>query len=179
MIKKLSLIFLILVAVSIAGCKMQEIEQNIPEGAVLLGEVEIDSFNILFYENDDKYLTLIKEQVSSYENSIEVLKFEDNVKLVGWCSMRLSDYGKEVTAIPVQSFDEKVAYITMGKDIHRNSKNISYGEVVVFAWDKLMSWNDLEAIAYSSDDIPLYELGYEIRRGEPIKTNELRWLPLD
>lgn len=148
--------------------------------SVLIGEVEINSYKVFFYENDDKYRTIITEKSYSVwklnGNSFWANKTDDKVKLVGWCSMTETD-GRGLTAIPVQSYDKQVAYIEMGPEDVRIKKDIAYGKTAIFAWDKSILGNDLNAVAYSSDDKPLYKLGYEIINNH-FNSDELRWLPV-
>lgn len=154
----------------------------IDENSILLGEAEIGSYKVFFYENDDKYRTIITENFYSIwrlnRNSSWANKSEDALKMVGWCSMTDNENGKGLTAIPVQSYDENVAYIEMGPEGNRIIKDAVYGELIVFAWEYSVKWNDLNAIAYSADNEPLYKLGYE-KVGGMIKTDELRWLTIE
>jgi len=154
----------------------------IDEESVLLGKVEISPYKVFFYENDDKYRTIITEKAYSVwklnGNSFWANKTDDKVKLVGWCSMTDTEKGKGLTAIPVQNFDKQVAYIEMGPEDLRIEKDIVYGETAIFAWDKSILWNDLNAVAYSSDDKPLYKLGYEIVNNH-FNTDEIGWLPIE
>jgi hypothetical protein len=157
------------------------INRYVDEKSVLLGEVEINSYKVFFYENEDKYRTIITEKayfVWKNGNSFWANKNDDKVKLVGWCSMTGTESGKGVTAIPVQSYDKQVAYIEMGPEGDRLIKDVAYGKTSIFAWDKAIRWNDLNAIAYSSSNKPLYKLGYEIVNNH-INTDELRWLPIE
>ena len=121
----------------------------------MLGEAEIGSYKVFFYENDDKYHTIITEKWCFLwklnSSSFWANKFDDTVKLVGWCSITDTGNGEGLTAIPVQSYDERVAYIEMGPEDYRIMKSVSFGDTVIFAWDKGIPWNDLNAIAYSSD----------------------------
>ncbi|MBL4937753.1 hypothetical protein JK636_18775 [Clostridium sp. YIM B02515] len=150
------------------------------EKSILLGDVKIGSYRVFFYENDDKYRTVLTERVFPFwrlnGNSYWANKTDDNIKLVGWCSLNNGEKG--VTTVPVQSFDKKVSYIKMGSNSDLLVKNIPYGEVVIFTWNKGIPWNVLNAIAYSSDNKPLYKLGYEIVNSA-IKADELRWLPVN
>lgn len=153
----------------------------VDEESVLLGEVEINSHRVFFYENDDKYRTIITEKAYflwKNSSSFWANKADDKVKMVGWCSMTDTENGKGLTAIPVQSYDKQAAYIEMGPKEDRLIKDVPYGKTVIFAWDKSIRWNDLNAVAYSSDGKPLYKLGYEIVNNH-INTDELRWLPVE
>ena len=149
--------------------------------SVLLSEVEVGSYKVFFYENDDKYRTIITEKRHFLwmlnSGSFWANKTDDKVKMVGWCTMADTGNGEGLTAIPVQSYDEQVAYIEMGPEADRIVKSVPYGDTVIFAWDKDIPWNDLNAIAYSSGGQPLYKLGYEIVNNT-IKRDELRWLPI-
>lgn len=153
----------------------------VDEQSILLGEVEIGSYKAFFYENDDKYRTVLTEKAfgmwkrgsgSSWAN-----KTDDKVKMVGWISMSNVESGKGITGIPVQSFDRQVAYLEMGPEGRRITKDAPYGETVIFAWDRAIRWNDLNGIAYSGEGKPLYRLGYDMAN-TPIRTDELRWLPV-
>lgn len=98
------------------------------------------------------------------------------MKLVGWCSCA-GDNGKDITVVPVQSFDENVAFIEMGSGADLQRKAVKPGEVLLFSWEKLKTLNDLNAIAYSSDHKELYKLRHEIINST-MRASELRWLPL-
>lgn len=153
----------------------------VDEESVLLGKAEINPYKVFFYENEDKYRTIITEKacfVWKNSSSFWAKKTDDKVKMVGWCNIADSENGKGITAIPVQSYDKQVTYIEMGPKEARIRKDIPYGITVIFAWDKSIRWNDLNAVAYSSDSKPLYKLGYEIVSNH-INTDELRWLPIE
>jgi hypothetical protein len=150
----------------------------VDEQSTLLGEVEVGAYKVFFYENEDKYRTVLtKERYGLWKNSSSswANKTEDPVKLVGWSSVTDRTGGQGVTAIPVQSFDHQVAYIEMGPEKERQRLDLTSGETVIFAWDSPIRWNDLNGIAYSGDGKPLYKLGYETAN-QPIRTDELRWL---
>jgi|GEM_PF-1682223 hypothetical protein len=151
----------------------------IDDSSVLLGTVSSPSYQVYLYENADKYRTILakykfpfwRSNSSSWAN-----KTEDMVKLVGWCSYA-DDNGQGITVVPVQSFDDNVAFIEMGSGADLQRKAVSTGEVLLFSWEKLIRWNDLNAIAYSSDHEELYKLGYEVNNST-VHTDELRWLPI-
>lgn len=150
----------------------------IDEESILLGEVEMYPFHIFLYENEDKYRTIAtKYSFPFWElgSSSWANKTDDLIKLVGWYSVT-SD-GEGITVVPIQCFDDNVAYIKMGDNDDRLRKEVKVGEVVIFSWATSLRWNDLNGIAYSKDDKPLYKLGYEIENSF-IKTDELRWLPI-
>lgn len=153
--------------------------QWIDEKSVLLGEAGFHPYKVYLYENEDKYRTIMTQYSfpfwrmggDSWAN-----KTDDKIKLVGWCSW--ADGDKGITVVPIQCFDANVAYIEMGSGTDYERKDVIVGDVVVFAWNKGIMWNDLNAVAYSSDDKQLYELGYEIINST-VKADELRWLPID
>ncbi len=153
----------------------------VDEQSVLLGEVEVGAYKVFFYENEDKYRTVLtKESFGLWRNSSSswANKTEDQVKLVGWSSMADGGSGQGVTAIPVQSLDPQVAYIEMGPENERKKLELAFGETAIFAWDSPIRWNDLNGIAYSGDGSPLYKLGYETAN-HSIRTDELRWLAVN
>ena len=140
--------------------------------------VETGHICVFFYENEDRFLTVIAERIYPLplwksQASFYGDKFNDNLKLAGWCSYSNRHAG--ITAIPVQSLSNDVSYINMGQGNDFIEKKISYGETVIFKWDKMLGWNDLQGIAYTSDGNSIYELGYEIINNS-ININELRWL---
>lgn len=149
----------------------------IDKSSVLLATVNSSPYKVYVYENTDKYHTILvkykfpfwRSDISSWAN-----KTNDKVKLVGWCSY--SDGKIGITVVPVQSFDDNVAYIKMGFGTDLQQKMVKTGEVLLFSWTKSIRWNDLDAIAYSSDNKELYKLGYEIINST-IHPDELRWLP--
>lgn len=149
----------------------------VDEQSTLLGEAQVGAYKVFFYENEDKYRTVLtKESFGLWKNSSSswANKTEDQVKLVGWSSVR-DGSGQGVTAIPVQSLDHQVAYIEMGPDKERQRLDLNFGETAIFTWDSAIRWNDLNGIAFSIDGKPLYKLGYDAAN-QPIRTNELRWL---
>ncbi len=150
----------------------------VDEQSTLLGEVEVGAYKVFFYENEDKYRTVLtKESFGLWKNSSSswANKTEDQVKLVGWSSVGEGRNGQGVTAIPVQSLDPQVAYIEMGPEKKRQKRDAAFGETAIFAWDSPIRWNDLNGIAYSGDGNPLYKLGYDTANPS-IRTVELRWL---
>lgn len=156
-----------------------KVSEWIDHTSVLLGKVDSDKYQVYVYENSDVYRTIVveykfpfwRQNVSSWAN-----KTQDKVKLVGWCSY--NDYKNGITVIPVQNFDEQVTYIEMGSDSDLQRKEIKVNEVLLFTWKKSLRWNDLNAVAYSSDNKALYKLGYEINNST-IHADELRWFPAD
>lgn len=155
--------------------------QWVDNTSVLLGTVESPPYTVYVYENADEYRTVLVEcrfpfwrsNSSSWAN-----KAEDLVKLVGWCSYADVENGKGITVVPVQSVDDNVAFIEMGSGADLQRKTVKAGGVLLFSWEKSIRWNDLNAIAYSSDNKELYKLGYEITNST-IHSDELRWLPSD
>jgi hypothetical protein len=150
----------------------------VDEQSTLLGEVEVGSFKVFFYENEDKYRTVLtKRTLGLWKNSSSswANKTTDHVKLVGWSSMADRSSRRGVTAVPVQSFDRQVAYIEMGPAKERQKRDLAFGETAIFAWESPIKWNDLNGMAYSEDGKPLYKLGYETVNNS-IRTDELRWL---
>lgn len=150
--------------------------EEITDKSILLADIKMDSYHVYFYENEDKYRTIIcqynfpfwKSNIRFYAN-----KTEDKVKLVGWCSA--GDSRSAITMITIQNFDENVAYIEMGFNAGRYAQETPVGDVIVFTWDKSIPWNDLDGIAYNKSGEPLYQLGYEIKNNT-IHRDELRWL---
>ena len=153
----------------------------VDEQSTLLGQVGVGAYKVFFYENEDKYRTILtRESFGLWKNSSSswANKTEDQVKLVGWSSMGEGRNGQGVTAIPVQSLDPQVAYIEMGPQKERQRLDLAVGETAIFAWDSPIRWNDLNGIAYSGDGKPLYKLGYDTSKN-PIRTDELRWLAVN
>ena len=149
----------------------------VDEKSTLLGDVDMYPFHVYLYENEDKYRTIVtKYSFPFWElgSSSWANKTDDLIKLVGWCSGKYDERG--ITVVPIQCFDENVAYIEMGTN-DRLQKEVKVGEVIIFSWTNSLRWNDLNGIAYSKNDEPLYKLGYDIKNST-IKTDELRWLPV-
>jgi hypothetical protein len=149
--------------------------------SVLLGTVDSPPYKVYVYENAGEYRTVLVEFKFPFwrsNNSFWANKTDDMVKLVGWCSYADDENGNCITVVPVQSFDDNVAFIEMGTGADLQRKVVKAGEVLLFYWEKSIRWKDLNAIAYSSDNKELYKLGYEINNST-IHTDELRWLPCD
>lgn len=149
--------------------------------SVLLGTAETPPYKVYIYENQDKYRTILtgyKFPFWRYRGSSWANKTEDKVKLVGWCSYSDGGAGKGITVVPVQSFDDRVAFIEMGSGPDLQRKPVKTGEVLLFSWEKSIKWNNLKAIACSGDNKVLYKLGYEVNNSK-INMDELRWLPKD
>ncbi|WP_312106522.1 hypothetical protein [Lachnoclostridium sp.] len=149
----------------------------IDKSSVLLGTVNSSPYKVFVYENTDKYHNILVKYKFPFwrsDSSSWANKTNDKVKLVGWCSY--SEGSNGITVVPVQSFDDNVAYIKMGSGADLQQKMVKTGEVLLFYWTKSIRWNDLNAIAYSSDNKELYKLGYEIVNST-IHPDELRWLP--
>ena len=152
--------------------------QGIDKTSILLGTVESPPYMVYVYENADEYRTVLvtyKFPLWRSYTSSRANKTKDKVKRVGWCSYTDDENGKGITVVPVQSFDDNVAFIEMcsGSDLQR--KEVISGEVLLFSWEKSIIWNDLNAVAYSSDNKELYKLGYEIINST-IQPDGLRWL---
>ena len=154
----------------------------VDEGTILLADADIDSHRIFFYENADQYNTVLTKKYlimwGNSSGSFRVPKTDDAVKLVGWCSFGDGQNHEGFTAIAVQNYDEDVMYIKMGPDNDRVVQNTPCGETTVFLWNKCIRWNDLNAVAYSVDEKPLYQLGYETENNQII-TDELKWLTVE
>jgi len=146
----------------------------------LIDEINTKYFKVFLYDDVDKYQTITVERIGPFWKlngfSTYVNKTNDSLKLIGWCHLQIKDKG--VTVVPVQSFDRNVAYIKMGSFSDELIKDIPYGEIVVFTWDKIVRWNDLNAVAYSNEDKPLYTLGYEIINSY-IDINGLKWISVN
>lgn len=158
-----------------------EASRWIDNTSVLLGTVDSSPYKVYVYENADEYRTILVEYKFPFwrtYNCSWANKTEDMVKLVGWCSYFDDKNGKGITVVPVQSFDDNVAFIEMGSGLDLQRKAVKEGEVLLFSWEKSIKWNDLNAIAYSSDNKELYKLGYEIINST-IRPAELRWLPIN
>lgn len=154
----------------------------VDEQSLLLGEAEMGSYKVFFYENDDKYRTILTQKALFFfwknSSSSWANKTDDKVKLAGWSSMTVTGKETGVTAIPVQSYDHQVAYLEMGPPEERIRLEAPYGKTAVFGWSRAIRWNDLNGIAYSAEGHPLYKLGYETVNNL-IKPDELRWLPVE
>lgn len=151
----------------------------VDEQSILLGDVESGSFHVYLYENEDKYRTIGTKYSFPFwmpGNSSWANKTNDSVKLVGWYSQKDGDSG--ITVVPVQCFDENVAYIEMGDGENRLRKEVKIGDVIIFSWPDGIRWNDLNGLAYSNDGEPLYRLGYDVT-DSVIVVDELRWLPIN
>lgn len=149
----------------------------VDEESALLGDVDMYPFHVYLYENEDKYRTIVtKYSFPFWElgNSSWANKTDDPIRLVGWYSGNYDKGG--LTVVPIQCLDENVAYIEMGTN-DRQRKEVKAGEILIFSWRNSLRWNDLNGIAYSKDNKPLYKLGYDIKNFT-IKTDELRWLPV-
>ncbi|WP_313127910.1 zf-HC2 domain-containing protein [Anaerocolumna sp.] len=149
----------------------------IDEKSILLSDVDMFPFRIYLYENEDKYRTIVTKYAFPFwelGSGSWANKTDDLVKLVGWCSGKYDEQG--ITVVPVQCFDEQVAYIEMGTN-DRLRKEVKVGEVMIFSWANSLRWNDLDGIAYSKEGEPLYKLGYD-NKNATIRTDELRWLPV-
>ncbi|MDF2512956.1 MAG: hypothetical protein K0S04_2822 [Herbinix sp.] len=146
--------------------------------STLLETVDSSPYMVYLYENSDKYLTVIAQYKFPFWKSntgFWANKTEDMIKLVGWCNYN-DGADNYITVVPVQSFDENVAFIEMGPVTDRQRKAVKSGEVLIFSWKKSINWNDLNGVAYSIDNQELYHLGYEIVNST-IHPSELRWLP--
>ncbi|MGB8455794.1 MAG: hypothetical protein WCD89_26195 [Anaerocolumna sp.] len=149
--------------------------------SVLLGTVESPPYKVYVYENADEYRTVLigyKFPFWRLNGSSGRNKTMDIVKLVGWYSYINGETGKGLTVVPVQSFDDNIAYIEMGSGTDLQRKVVNAGEVLFFSWEKSIRWNDLNGIAYSSDNKELYKLRYEIINST-IHPDELRWFPIN
>lgn len=167
--------------VNFTALQAVKFHSHINKNSALIAEIEVGAFKVFFYENDDEYVTAITERVLLFWKLNTVGTFEkksdDIIKIVGGCSVQWTDKDKGVTTIAVQSFDEKVTSITMGEGKDFLSKDITYGEVAVFAWDRGLRWSDLNPAAYSGDGTPLYKLGQEVAGG--MVTSKTKWMPIE
>lgn len=167
--------------VRFAARQAAQSSRYVDEKSVLLADMQVNSYRLFFYENDDKYRTILTHNILGVwklnGNSFWANKTDDAVKLVGWCSLEDPEKGLGIMAVPVQSFDAHVAYIEMGPQDDRIKIDVAPGDLAIFSWCYSLRWNDLDGVAYDADGRPLYELGYEVNGGT-IKPNELRWLPV-
>lgn len=171
------MIILLLSGARFTPIQVVKTSPGIDKSSVLLGTVSSSPYKVFVYENTDKYRTILVKYKFPFwrsDSSSWANKTDDKVKLVGWCSY--SDGRNGITVVPVQSFDDNVAYIKMGSGADLQQKMIKAGEVLLFSWTKSIRWNDLNAIAYSSDNKELYKLEYEIVNST-IHPDGLRWLP--
>lgn len=149
----------------------------IHKDSILMGREDFGAAQVYLFENQDKYYTVIADYKFPFWRSgvnFWANKTEDKIKLVGWCSYTTG--GKRITVVPVQCYDENVAYIEMGPEPERLRKDIPLKQTVIFSWEKSIPWNDLNGFAYSKDHKKLYRFGYEIKNNT-INPSELRWFP--
>jgi hypothetical protein len=137
----------------------------------------VGPFEVYVYENEESYQTVVTRYQFPYWNvgyRNTCKKFpDDSVLLLGRVSMSHND--DAITFLSVQNNDPKVSYIEIGPEGDRIRKQAPVGEVLTFSWERSYRWNDENAIAYSEDGTPIYELGYDMV-GNTIKTENYHWI---
>lgn len=142
-------------------------------------EVDYKNGKVYLFKNADSYQSIVTERtLFLWKSSANIVTNQnsDKVRLIGWCS--LNESGGGVTVIHVESFDKSVRYIEMGKSNLRIRKYVTDQKPLVFFWNTGLAWNDLNGIAYSQNNKPLYQLGYQIINNT-IDPKLLRWLPVN
>lgn len=139
----------------------------------------VDPFEVSIYEKEDSYQVIVTRYQFPYwevDYRTTLKKFpEDSVILLGMVSMVHND--DALSFLAVQNNDPKVSYIEIGPEGDRIRKNAPVGEILTFSWDRPYRWNDQNAVAYSEDGTPLYELGYDMV-GNTIKIENYHWMPV-
>lgn len=151
----------------------------------LIAEVKSKPFSIAVYERENQYRTYIAEysfpfwtsRVSTY-----VDKTNDKLQTVGGCSYNNMNKNRGLFSLFVLNGDENAAYIRAGAPGKEIIKEIPVGEVVTFYWDTTINQNDFSAVAYSEENVPLYEYKSEIidhGGGVASSTSKKRWFPIE
>ena len=145
-----------------------------------LAETDYAGGKIYFFENEDKYYTVIAEKKLFLWKSncgFWANKNKDSIRLIGLCS--INNDKKPVTAVSIESFDKKVKYIEMGDDGCRVKKYVKSEAPIIFLWDDVnfSSLKNLNAIAYSAEGKPLYKLSSRVENNVNYR-DDIHWYPV-
>ncbi|GIM30289.1 hypothetical protein CPJCM30710_29550 [Clostridium polyendosporum] len=81
---------------------------------------------------------------------------------------------KQITVISVQTTDPNVKLIEAGSGPDKQRKPIDVNETVIFSWDKVIPFNEINAVAYNKNNVKVYEYRYP-KNTTIIRTEDLRW----
>lgn len=158
-----------------------ERNQWISADAKVIGQTTVGNQYIFVFEINEEYRTIIVQKHlflwKSVNCSFRSEKSSDLMRLITYCGVSLDDH-TEITAVFIQNFDNNVSFVKIGEGSDELEKTIIPGEVVAFTWQKIICFNDLNAVAYSNKSLPLYVLGYEIKGGV-LYADDLRWIHLE
>ncbi|MCL6559097.1 MAG: hypothetical protein K6U74_09900 [Firmicutes bacterium] len=100
----------------------------------------------------------------------------DPVTTVGWLSYA-STQG-QATVFAVKTTDSQVAWIAAGPSSARQRKAIEVGKPVIFSWNQAITWYELQPVAFSKTDQPLY--AYRLPKNKTtVGPNDIRWYPVN
>lgn len=169
------LVLLIISGYRLTGIQAAKAHFAVGRDVQLLGQVQYDWGSIYILNTPKGYRTAISERYGFLwrtQDATYMFENSDLIKTVGGVSVleRATVYAVEVT-------DEKVSYIEIGPQPDRIRKYSGDGNPIIFSWDKSISWNDFNGIAYSKEGVPIYEYKYP-RDTNFIKHEDLRWYPI-
>lgn len=161
----------------LSGIEAVKADFTVGEDIQLFGEVKKDwgTVYLLKTPNAIKTALMFKSGLLWKCGSTTFLNVnkDDAVKTVGWQSYS-DDKGRQITLIAVDTTDPNVKFIEAGNGVQRLKKEITVGNTVVFSWDKVVPFNEINAIALNNDNMKLYEYGFP-KNTNVINTKDLKW----
>ena len=134
-------------------------------------------YEVYVYEYEDSYQTVVtRYQFPLWKvvsRSLANRYPDDPVELLGRVSMTMDD-DDGFTFIAVRNNDPAVSYIEIGSGDNRIRKEAPVGEVLAFVWEPRYPWNNDNAVAYTEDGTPLYQLTYDMV-GNTIQIDCYHW----
>lgn len=152
----------------------------IPENSKVFGEVKRDWATVYLLDTSKGIKTALTEKKGLLWSCPSTTYFFDDiikndaVKTVGWQSLT-DGIDKQITVFAVQTTDPNVKIIEVGSDSNRLRKPITLNETVIFSWDKVITLNDINAIASDKDNLQLYKYEFNPKNLNVTKSGDLRW----
>lgn len=166
--------FLFITGYRLTGIQAAKAHFEIGRDAQLLGYERYDWGNIYIFNTSKGYRTAISQRLGFLwraKNAFYTYENSDLIKTIGGGS------NEKATLYALEVTDEKVAYIEIGTGIDRIRKNVSDASPIIFSWNKSISWNDFNGIAYSKDGEQIYEYRYP-KDTNYLNHQDLRWYPI-
>ena len=147
--------------------------------AVTLGDVDFGWGKVYVFDTDSGPRSVISIKSWFLWRAPAAVHFEpstDVIRTVGW--MSYFDKKGQATVFAVESTDPQIAFVEIGSPNERVRKEITPATPTIFSWNRAIQSNELDPVAYSADNKPLFEYRYP-KNTSTIRSEDLKWYPVN
>jgi len=97
------------------------------------------------------------------------------INTVGWMSSTINNHPITVVAVVVRS--SRIKTVEVGPIGQRESQSVRLNTPLLFSWNRMIAFNDMNPLALSHSDKPIYEYRYP-QNTSVIHPSEIKWYPV-